>query len=1376
MAPASVSSSRFILPTPLPGLIPLLVSLAMLPGFTPPASAAVATSVVSAGNIPYSGISPGGVDMATGEIIIVCRPDLLIDGPMPVGYGRYYASMLAREGLASGHLGPNWLGSYDWNLSPSGTMVNVVTNRGQLIQFQQSPVGGWDLLSPTDEKYSLDFVGGMWRFTHPGLRLFFLFDGTSHLLTQILDEHGNSLSLTYAAGLLSQVSDGLGRMLSFSYDGTGHVTQVSDGTRSVGFGYTGGILTAATDVAGHTWMYAYQGPGPIQGLLTGVTEPLGNTPLTQAYDPSGRVMSQTDAAGGIANYAYDAPTGNVYMDPLGNPWTYLHDAQNRLISLMDPTGGATSYAYDTLGRPSSVVRPLGDMTSFSYDAASGYPSTLTRADGSAINWTYSFHTDGGFRSFDLATASYPDGTTENYGRDASGNLTNFIDRGGFPWGGTYNTRGQLLTATNPASGVTTFTYDPLGRVTTGKDNAGNTTQYAYDALSRLTQVTWPDLNVRHYAYDNLDALTGLTDERGKLWSHGYDANGRLTAATDPLLETTGFQYDALDRATQVTDPLGHGTMYGYDPNGRVMSVTDGSSRTTTFQYDGLNRLMGIADPAGGTDVFTYDADSRMISAQDPLGHTTGYGYDMLDRVIHVTDPVGTGFDYSYDLMGRLRTATGPLGYMESFNYDARGLLTSYFNSSSETDFSRTALGEVSQVTDPNRNVWPRSYDPQGRLISSADPLGRGTTYQYDGLSRVIHIGRSDGTVQQIDYDPAGRVTAESYTGGPALSYAYDDANRLTSATGASFTYDAAGRMTSSNGLGMTYDGAGRILSETLAPGKVVSYSYDSRGLLSQLTDWMGGSTTFAHDAAGRLSTMSRPPPNGIVTTYQYDAADRPTASVEARPPPQNTPLSSISITRDALGRATGIDRREPLMPGVTSPSANELSYDAASQLNGVSHDALGRMTADASRTFQWDAASRLAHYAAGADSPSFAYDAFGQVVNSTSGSQTVVQAWNYGHYPPTNDDTEVNLPSRSRLRIRTPSGMLLYTADGATGARTFYHYDEAGNTAYLTNDGGSVVAEYAYGPYGGVAGLGETADNPYTYGAGAGLMSLGSSGLWAGGGGVYDDRTMRMISGNTTSSGPVETKPGPIGSPGDWVTTKPGPIQSPGEGVMRQPGPIGSPGDWVALNPQPLPPGATVMQGPGPVNSPGSWVEKQPGPAQSPGSWVELNPQPFPPGPTGAVNPGPQLFSGPPRIFIALPSSGPASMPVGEVAGLSHTHVTKSSGMTEWPENDPGEAIDVDKYARIKVQFFWDREGKEDTNSSCWVRVGTVWGGKPGGGPGGMVSPYPDDRFATTRIKWIDAGDENPDETLSINFEEIMFRNVRETGGSGMSACTWCPQ
>ncbi|MEA3277301.1 MAG: type VI secretion system tip protein TssI/VgrG [Pseudomonadota bacterium] len=44
-----------------------------------------------------------------------------------------------------------------------------------------------------------------------------------------------------------------------------------------------------------------------------------------------------------------------------------------------------------------------------------------------------------------------------------------------------------------------------------------------------------------------------------------------------------------------------------------------------------------------------------------------------------------------------------------------------------------------------------------------------------------------------------------------------------------------------------------------------------------------------------------------------------------------------------------------------------------------------------------------------------------------------------------------------------------------------------------------------------------------------------------------------------------------------------------------------------------------------------------------------------------------------------------------------------------------GEEIWTEKYGRVKVQFHWDRYGKSDENSSCWVRVSHPWAGKSWG-------------------------------------------------------------
>ncbi len=49
-----------------------------------------------------------------------------------------------------------------------------------------------------------------------------------------------------------------------------------------------------------------------------------------------------------------------------------------------------------------------------------------------------------------------------------------------------------------------------------------------------------------------------------------------------------------------------------------------------------------------------------------------------------------------------------------------------------------------------------------------------------------------------------------------------------------------------------------------------------------------------------------------------------------------------------------------------------------------------------------------------------------------------------------------------------------------------------------------------------------------------------------------------------------------------------------------------------------------------------------------------------------------------------------------------------------------GDEIHTDQFGRVKVQFHWDRLGKHDENSSCWIRVSQPWAGK---GWGGVSTP-----------------------------------------------------
>ena len=55
-------------------------------------------------------------------------------------------------------------------------------------------------------------------------------------------------------------------------------------------------------------------------------------------------------------------------------------------------------------------------------------------------------------------------------------------------------------------------------------------------------------------------------------------------------------------------------------------------------------------------------------------------------------------------------------------------------------------------------------------------------------------------------------------------------------------------------------------------------------------------------------------------------------------------------------------------------------------------------------------------------------------------------------------------------------------------------------------------------------------------------------------------------------------------------------------------------------------------------------------------------------------------------------------------------------GQTAMVVGPAGDEIFTDKYGRVKIQLHWDREGKNDGGSSCWVRVAQTWAGNKWGG------------------------------------------------------------
>jgi len=70
-------------------------------------------------------------------------------------------------------------------------------------------------------------------------------------------------------------------------------------------------------------------------------------------------------------------------------------------------------------------------------------------------------------------------------------------------------------------------------------------------------------------------------------------------------------------------------------------------------------------------------------------------------------------------------------------------------------------------------------------------------------------------------------------------------------------------------------------------------------------------------------------------------------------------------------------------------------------------------------------------------------------------------------------------------------------------------------------------------------------------------------------------------------------------------------------------------------------------------------------------------------------------------VFTDAPYVPPERTPKPRVEGVQSATVVGPAG----------QEIHTDEFGRVRVQFPWDREGKNDDDSSCWVRVSQGWAG-----------------------------------------------------------------
>ncbi|MBA8888344.1 RHS repeat-associated protein [Dokdonella fugitiva] len=845
------------------------------------------------------------------------------------------------------------------------------------------------------------------------------YDASGRLVAQY-DALGNKIDLSQRDldTHTQAVTDRNGNTKTYTFDDQGNITKVVDalgGVTTSTFDAFGNLL-ATTDPLGRSTSTTYDTPS---GTVLTQTDGLGHTTTTDwnFYTMMGNhtpqsVESVTDALGHATTFGYTDPGMlRSITDALGHSTGlgWGGSSFDQLVQFTDPTGYATTYQNDAQGRKTQETDPLGNVTKYTYDADGNRLTTVrTRVvagQTQTLTTTYVYDADG-----NLTTETDPLGNITRYAWTAQKQLASLTDPLGRMTRYAYDVLGRESLVTYPDGTSTATERDPNGNVIKETDRAGRETRTEYDALDRAVAVVNPDGSRATTAYDAGDQETASSDELGRTTHSAYDAAGRKTQSTDPAGNATDYEYNAVGKLTKVTDALGHAVQHDYDAANR---------RTRTTWAD------------GSASQYAYDAAGRKTGNTDALGRTTTLGYDRNGRMNKVTDALGKITAYGYDELGNKTSQTDALNHATQWGYDA--------------------LGRATSITLPDARYQTMAYDAAGRLTNSTDFAGNASGYQYDAAGRIRSRTFVDGTVLSTTYTQGGQVASltRALNGASTVTrYGYDSRDRLVDVTNADqsklhYEYDAAGQRTAI--VATTPDGQGFR----------TDYAYDAAGNLASVTAF-GQTVTFRYDAANRR--IERDDPNGVVTTYAYDANDRLTAYETKH---GASVLVQGGYTLNAAGQRTALSQHAP------DGSVRDIgwSYDGAARLTGETRslpahaatwtlDAVGNRSAQtldgANTGYTYDSADRLTA-ATGSGAATYAWDANGQIASRTQGGATTTYTFNAEH----------NLAG-----VALPGGVGLtyaYAPDGNLSQRTKSAGGSSQTTAFLVdanNDAARIVAEY----------------------------------------------------------------------------------------------------------------------------------------------------------------------------------------------------------------------------------------------------------------------------------------------------------------------------
>jgi RHS repeat-associated protein len=726
----------------------------------------------------------------------------------------------------------------------------------------------------------------------------------------------------------------------------------------------------------------------------GCTDPVGNQNTGVALDGTG----YTIAIGANAYSTtismpndYGPLNGNSFATP-GVSETDQNDANGHLITTTwtytDSNGTQQQLRvdYGTVTLQThlcSLIPNLGSSPCVEYSSSSQLPQKLTLPTGKFYLFTWSTDGNADLLRMDLPTGGYIAYTYRTYTKflgntfAPSGN-----GRGHGPALGHYRGRRQI-TSRAVSDGITANTWSySIGTGGTVTDPLGNDEVHAFTAMGDPPTPPSVETQILYYKGSassgtllktiNKDYASEVSTPQADAIDHG-DINLRLIRETTILdngqQTKTETDYETFSQAADPTIAVPVVTRlnpiekreyaYGAGAPGALIRRTDYTylhtgnqnylSRNivrqvaTTTVYDGNS--IQVAQTVNEYDNYAHPGQPMVASnaiQHDPT-YTTSFTFRGNVTAVsrwRNTDGASLTTTNQYDDAGNPLSTIDPLGHKTSYDYTDSWSNTTCLPSGPAKIFATTITNALNQA---NTNTFNSCT---GTLASAKDANNLTVAHSYEMMHRRIQSNLPDAGQATACFSEVSGSTC--YSASLPLSITQTQKINSTLTKSSKTILDGLGRATQAQ---LTSDPQGAVLTDTAYDqlGRVATVSNPYR----QGTDPTSspGTTTYGYDALGRKTSEIYP--DGSVLTTAYCGASTLVTDPTGR--------WRRSIT-DALGRLIEVD--EPNAVGATVTSNGCVGTGEPIFVTSYSYDTLGNLTnvlqnGSHQRTFTYNSLSQM---------------------------------------------------------------------------------------------------------------------------------------------------------------------------------------------------------------------------------------------------------------------------------------------------------------------------------------------------------------------------------------------------------------------------------